>query len=102
MWVKSTLKPVMTHHEAETLAFDAFKKGIYAKNIEYGYSRNADVRELEMMKRIAGSPGQSSWLIQQAHNKLGVQMQVAKEVSDDLLASDFAPASKLDDIPWPA
>jgi hypothetical protein len=92
----------MTHHEAETLAIDAFNKGIYAKNIEYGYSKNADIREFELVKRMAGSPGQSSWLIQQAHNKLGVQMQVSKEVTDDLLLSDFAPASKMEDIPWPA
>lgn len=92
----------MNHADAEALAFDAFQKGIYAKNIEFGYSKDADPQEFQMIKMMAGSPGQSSWIIQQAHAKLGVQIQVQKEVSDDLLVTDFAPASRLDDVPWPA
>lgn len=92
----------MKQDEAFALAMDAFSRGVYAKNIEYRYSPNADLNEFSFIRQTLGSPGQVSWITQQAYAKVGMQIQVQKDVSDDLLASDFAPASKFNDVPWPA
>ncbi len=89
----------MNSNVAET-AIKALHQGIYKKNIHYLFKTPIDVREFEMVKAMAGSPGQSSWMIQQAHRMVGIQMHVSKQVSDDLLASDFSQASKVENVPW--
>lgn len=83
-------------------AQESFKKGIYQKNIHYIFERGAKADEFAMIKTLAGSPGMSAWMIQQAYYKTGVQLQVQKAVSDDLLFSDFSKVAKIEDIHWPA
>jgi hypothetical protein len=51
---------------------------------------------------MGGSPAISAWIIQRVYSKFGVQMQVSKEVSNDLLATDFDITSKIEDIPFAA
>jgi hypothetical protein len=55
-----------------------------------------------MAREIAGTPGATAWTMMQMHHKEGVQMQVSKEVSDDLLESDFSAAAKVENVPFPA
>lgn len=92
----------MDRDEIESIALQAFKKGVYAKNLEYGFSTDANLEEFHAFKRIAGAPGMAAWLVQQIYRKRGSQLQVQKEVSDDLLASDFPLSSRIQDIIWPA
>jgi len=82
------------------LSEKAFVEGIYKKNIHYIYRPNADPEEFRMVKTLGGSPGMASWIIQQAYRKVGSQMHVSKEVSDDLQATDFSSASKIENVPW--
>lgn len=84
------------------IAEGAFAEGIYKKNIHYIYRSNSNLREFQMAKALGGSPGQSSWLIQQVQQKVGIQMQVTKEVSDDLQETDFSSAAKIENVPWMA
>lgn len=87
----------MTFDEANSLALNAFNLGIYAKNLEYNTFAEMP---FETVKILAGSAGQTCWLLQNAYKKFGVQIQVQKEVSDDLLISDFTSGS-FADVPWP-
>jgi hypothetical protein len=88
--------------EVQQIALDAFNKGIYKKNIHYMFSPNADPAEFAYVKKMGASPAMSAWMIQQSHRKAGVQMQVAKAVSNDLMSSDFSTAAKIENVPWAA
>jgi len=88
--------------QIHSLAIDALCKGIYKKNIHYMYKQGADPEEFSFVRALGASPGMSSWIIQQAHYKLGVQMQVSKSVTSDLMSSDFSEAAKVENVPWPA
>jgi hypothetical protein len=92
----------MNPEEKLALAREAFEKRAYAKNIFYRFDPSADFRELEFYRKMAGTPGESNWIIQQCYRRHGVQIQVQKDVSDDLMETDFALGSKLEDVPWPA
>jgi len=92
----------MTKEEAETLAFAAFKRNHYTKNISYKFSPTYNLEEFAILREGGGSPAQNVWMTLQAQRKVGVQIQVSKEVSDDLLSSDFGVESRMQDIPWPA
>lgn len=92
----------MDHDEIEEIALRSFRGGVYSKNIEYSFSPNADLRELKMLQQMAGAPGLSAWIIQQAYRKIGSQLHVQKEVSDDLRASDLPQSVRLQDIVWPS
>jgi hypothetical protein len=72
----------------------------YAKNISYSF--NGDPREYEIAKRLAGGPGQVVWLMHSVHQKHGMQMQVSKQVSDDLAVTDFHAGTLIENIPMPA
>jgi hypothetical protein len=87
--------------EVKRIAFESFRKGTYKKNIHYLFPGPVDPQEFVAVKRLAGSPGMSAWVIQKAHQKVGVQMQVAKSVSDDLIVSDFSEAATVASVPWP-
>lgn len=82
------------------VAEKAFIAGTYKKNIHYTFRKDADPREFAMVKSLAGSPGMCAWMIQQCHHRAGVQMHVSKEVSDDLQATDFSDAAKIENVPW--
>lgn len=84
------------------IALAAFRAGVYKKNIHYIFKEGANPEEFRMAKALAGSPGMANWVIQQAHRIVGVQMQVAKDVSTDLVATDFGDAANIENIPWPA
>jgi len=84
------------------VALEALSKGIYKKNIQYIFQPNASLEEYELVRRLGAAPAASSWVIQQAYRKIGVQMQVSKNVTDDLLASDFSEVASLDNVPWPS
>lgn len=92
----------MTTQERYDLAMKAFQDGVYAKNITYGFSPKADLEEFEYVRRLGGSPGQSAWMTQQMYHRVGIQYQVQKEVSDEMMETDFSEGSRLEDIPWPA
>ncbi len=83
-------------------ALNSFSKGIYAKNIHYIFGTGTTKEEFAMIGQMAGNPGKSAWLIQKSHQRIGIQMQVSRQVSDDLIASDFSSAAKVEDMPWPA
>jgi hypothetical protein len=74
--------------------------GEYTKNIHYMWAHGANSGEFQRVTALGGMPGQTQWVMTQAHYKVGVQMQVSKQVSDDLLASDFGPAAKIENVPW--
>lgn len=88
--------------EIQNIAFDAFRRGVYKKNIYYIFDTSARTDEFAYAKAMGGSPAMSAWMIQQTHHRVGVQMQVNKNVSDDLIASDFSDAASVENIPWPA
>lgn len=88
------------NNTVKEIAEKAFAEGIYKKNIHYIYRAGANPDEFQMVKTMAGSPGMSSWVIQQSYRIVGTQMHVAKEVSDDLQATDFSNASKIENVPW--
>lgn len=92
----------MTTQERYDLAMKAFADGIYAKNLNYRFSKNADLEEFQFIKKHAGSPGQATWLTQQMYARVGIQYQVQKEVSDEMMETDFSAGSQLEDVPWPA
>lgn len=96
---KKSQLPQMNNTVKE-IAEKAFAEGIYKKNIHYIYRPGANPDEFQMVKAMAGSPGMSSWIIQQAYRIVGSQMHVSKEVSDDLQATDFSEASKIENVPW--
>lgn len=81
-------------------ALEAFARGVYKKNIHYVFEKGANPREFAHVKALADSPGMSAWLIQQCQYKAGTQMHVSKQVSDDLMASDFSETSRFEDVPW--
>lgn len=91
----------MNPHVKE-LALRTIGTGIYKKNIHYMWGPAMDINQFIVAKVLAGSAGMSGWVIQKAYHKLGIQMQVSKDVSDDLLATDFDETSKIENIPWPA
>lgn len=82
-------------------AFAAFTAGVYKKNINFIFKDYIDIEEFQNTKMLGGSPAMSAYMIQQCHRKIGVQMQVTKQVSDDLIATDFAAASSVENVPWP-
>lgn len=88
--------------EVQRLAVESLNKGVYKKNIHWLFGPEFDFQEFEIVKRLGGSPGMSTWMVHKIHQKLGVQMQVSKQVSDDLIATDFGVASKVENVPWPA
>lgn len=86
--------------EIKEIAEKSFQSGIYKKNIHYIFKEDFDIREFQMAGLLSGSPGESSWIIQQAYRKIGSQMQVSKEVSNDLEHTDFGEASQIENINW--
>lgn len=84
------------------VAEQAFHSSEYKKNIAYIYGPGANPQEFIMAKTLGGSPGQSAWVIQQVYRKVGVQMHVTKQVSDDLQESDFSDAATVENVPWMA
>ncbi len=95
----------MTPDEIEELAWGAFARNVYAKNIDYTFAGPAPknwVAEHDFYKKVGGSPGETAWMLQRAYEFHGQQIHVQKEVSDDLLSSDFAGATLLENIHWPA
>lgn len=80
---------------------EALKKGIYKKNIYYTYEPGANANEYEFSRAVGGTPGAVFWQIVQTYYKAGIQMQVSKTVSDDLLDCDFKDAH-IENIPWMA
>lgn len=59
-------------------------------------------RMLAGMEGINGTPGLLCYVGQHYHLKVGIQLQVEKAVSDDLLRSDLSPETTFEDVPWPA
>lgn len=86
--------------DLQSIAFDAFNKHKFAKDIRYVFA-SGDVNSLAYYKAMGGSPAQAAWMVQSAQKKVGIQMQVTKQVSDDLMATDFGGSAKVDDVPWP-
>jgi len=84
------------------LAYGAFQSGIYKKNIHYLFD-NDDSMQFMMVKQMAGSPGMTTWITQRAYSKAGIQIQVEKDVSLDLEATDFvAEAATVENVQWPS
>jgi hypothetical protein len=50
--------------------------------------------------KMGGFSGVSGWISQQTYYTDGVQMQVSKQVTNDLLATDFSSAAKIENVPW--
>ena len=86
--------------EVERLAFEAMKSGIYKKNIHYMFGKRDPVEELAEVKALAASPGMSAWAIQSAYRQRGTQVHVARNVSSDLIATDFSGTASVEDVPW--
>lgn len=81
-------------------ALKTIRSGVYQKNIHYFFGPQLDPEQYKVVNLLAGSSGASSWIIQKSYHHLGVQMQVSKQVSDDLIATDFGPASRVENVPW--
>ena len=88
--------------DIQPIAFDAFRRRAYSKNIHYVFGPAEDLDEFAKIKVLGGNAGQSSWMIQQCYRKVGVQMQVNREVSGDLMGTDFGNQAKVDNVPWVA
>lgn len=58
--------------------------------------------KLNAFTEISGTPGMLSYLGQHLHASVGRQLQITRQVSDDLMLSDFSPGSNFEDVPWPA
>jgi hypothetical protein len=88
--------------KVKEIAERAIRSGVYKKNIHYLYEPGARTSELALAQILGGTAGQSGWIIQQVQMAYGKQLHVSKQVSDDLLATDFTEASKIENVPWPA
>lgn len=68
--------------------------GGYRKNINY-------IRmDEEIVPWAMDTLSKNAWLLHRVHHKAGIQLQVSKEVSTELTATDFKGACSVADVPW--
>lgn len=81
-----------------------WEPGKWVKNLTWTEdpSDKFNTAKFQAYRELLGTPGILSYMGQHLHFKTGMQIQVTKQVSDDLLLSDFSPGSNFDDVPWPS